>query len=122
MSQHPWRGDAHAGEPPPSVAAVQDSRGYIADRLPERCDEWCNADNSGSRWQWRHNGRSECWLEIDGISPWVEIRDALSAELQRGRAVARAWAAVPPPERGIYALPVAVRDALDELARPYEDG
>lgn len=65
-----WRGPVISAEPPSSVSAVQESRGFIADRLPEPCEECAGF---GSIWRWRHNGRSECWLDIDGIGPWVEV-------------------------------------------------
>jgi hypothetical protein len=72
MREDLWRGPVISPEPPPAVMAAQDGQGYIADRLLEPC-EYCG-DGVGSIWRWRHNGRSECWLDIDGIGPWVEVR------------------------------------------------
>jgi hypothetical protein len=56
-----------APEPPAPIRHVQDGQGDIADRLDEQCD-YCG--NSGSLWRWRHNGATDCWLDIDGIGPW----------------------------------------------------
>jgi hypothetical protein len=62
-----WRG---AEEPPPHVTRVRDANGHEATR-----GGWCDyCGPSGTRWAWAHNGRSECWLELDGIPPWVEVR------------------------------------------------
>lgn len=58
-------------EPPREVRTVIDEfTKSIADRTDEDCD-FCGPP--GSIWRYRHNGGSECWLEMDGIGPWTEV-------------------------------------------------
>jgi len=64
-----WTGDS-VTEPPRHVLAVRDSSGCVADRTPQECDV-CKP--LGSVWRWRHNGAADCWMDIDGIGPWVEV-------------------------------------------------
>jgi hypothetical protein len=68
----PWTSKHATSEEPPShVKAVRDEfNEHIADRTDKECD-FCGP--SGSIWKWRHNGGSECWLEMDGIGPWTEV-------------------------------------------------
>lgn len=68
-----WCGPVISPEPPADIRHAQDSGGYIADRLDVPC-EWC-VKPAGSMWRWRHNGNSDCWLDIDGIGPWIGWRD-----------------------------------------------
>lgn len=63
-----WRGPVVSAEPPANIRYVRDVSGSIADRLEGPC-EWCHKPE-GSIWRWRHNGNSDCWLDIDGIGPW----------------------------------------------------
>lgn len=68
MTGPEWHGGLPAGEPPPYIRHVRDCDGYTADRTGRPC-EYCG--NSGSIWRWRHNGNAGCWLDIDGVGPWV---------------------------------------------------
>ncbi len=62
-----WRDGIPALEPPARIRHVRDaSDGKIADRLAEPCEDHPN----GTLWRWRHNGNSDCWMEMDGIGPW----------------------------------------------------
>lgn len=71
----PWKSDDVAcPEPPPEVLVVTDSGGRIADRTETPCD-YCGPP--GNIWRWRHNGGTECWLEMDGIGPWKEVPSQL---------------------------------------------
>lgn len=60
-----WRGPVIAPEPPLEIRHVRDGGGAVADRLGQ-----CEHCFVGSIWRWRHNGNSDCWLDIDGIGPW----------------------------------------------------
>lgn len=59
-----WHGDIAAPEPPARIRTVRDREGGVMDRLGP-C-EWCD----GSMWRWRHNGGTECWLDMDGVGPY----------------------------------------------------
>ncbi len=62
-------GPGLAGEPPASVLQVVDQHdGKVMDRVGD-C-EHC----PGGRWRWRHNGGEDCWMDMDGIGPYEEVR------------------------------------------------
>jgi hypothetical protein len=66
-----WASDGvTSAEPPSYVMAVRESRGHIADRTETSC-EYCGPP--GTEWRWRHNGGTECWLDMDGIGPWTQV-------------------------------------------------
>ncbi|MDN5933892.1 MAG: hypothetical protein L0I24_22940 [Pseudonocardia sp.] len=52
---------------------MRDAEGHVADRLLEVACDYCGPP--GTWWQWRHNGNSGCWLDIDGIGPFTEMED-----------------------------------------------
>lgn len=67
-----WFSRHGADEPPSHITRVRDGEGDIAGRTPEAC-EYCGTGDA-SIWRWEHNGNSDCWLDIDGYGPWVEVR------------------------------------------------
>lgn len=62
--------DGHT-EPPTRIRAVLDATGAAAFRTDEPCD-YC--DPPANLWTWVHNGATACWLDLDGIGPWKEVR------------------------------------------------
>lgn len=75
-----WQGTA---EPPPHVVRVRNiASGQVAVRAGDLTTPWghmpagtCdNCGPPGTWWTWLHNGNSECWLELDGIGPFIEVR------------------------------------------------
>ncbi len=65
-----WTGGFGSAEPPQGVDHVRDGAGHVMDRQPEQCD-FCGPGHS--LWRWRHNGGTECWLDMDGYAPWTEV-------------------------------------------------
>lgn len=53
------------------VRATEDITTWQGDVIPAGTCDYCGDD--GTWWTWLHNGRSECWLEMDSVGPLYDI-------------------------------------------------
>ena len=61
-------------QPPPHVLRVRDEHdGYEMVRTAVPCG-YCGDDDA--LWVWLHNGAMDCWLDMDGYGPFIEVKPA----------------------------------------------